>query len=196
MSSPMVVQVVVDKPIAQGFDYLWDAEKLGLEPRIGQLVEVPFGRSNLVGLVIKVSAHSYYEISKLKNVSQISPLPPLDAATLRLMNFASQYYIHGLGETVIPSIPQMWKKPSNWKKMVEKQNLAEILALGAIKYSDLSKNRVSDYIFSFDNVCGSLGINPEYLRVGLARYILKSKNKKKGVEAFPVWKRIRRPRKR
>ncbi len=125
MSSPMVVQVVVDKPIAQGFDYLWDVEKLGLEPKIGQLVEVPFGRSNLVGLVIKVSAHSDYEISKLKNVSQISPLPPLDAATLRLMNFASQYYIHGLGETVIPSIPQMWKKPSNWKKMVEKQNLAE-----------------------------------------------------------------------
>lgn len=58
------------------------------------------------------------------------------------------------------------------------------------------ENKDSVYIFSFDNVCGSLGINPEYLRVGLARYILKSKNKKKGLEPFPVWKRIRRPRKR
>ena len=122
MPSPIVVQVVVDKPLAQGFDYLWDLEKFVVEPTIGQLVEVPFGRSALVGLVIKVSTHSDYEISKLKKVLQISPLPPLDPAALRLMNFAGQYYIHGLGETVIPAIPQMWKKPSNWQKIVEKQS--------------------------------------------------------------------------
>ena len=59
------------------------------------------------------------------------------------------------------------------------------------------ENKDSVYIFSFDNVCAGLGINPDYLRVGLARYILKSKNgKKKNAEPFPVWKRIRRPRKR
>ncbi len=58
------------------------------------------------------------------------------------------------------------------------------------------ENKDPVYIFSFDNVCAGLGINPEYLRVGLARYILNAKNRKKGVEPFPVWKRIRRPRKR
>ena len=34
----------------------------------------------------------------------------------------------------------------------DKTNLANILAIGAIKYSDLSKNRSSDYIFSFDKM--------------------------------------------
>ena len=29
-------------------------------------------------------------------------------------------------------------------------------------------NRGDDYIFSFDNVCDGLGIEPEYLRLGLA----------------------------
>ena len=117
MPLPTVVQVVVDRPLAQGFDYLWDKANLGLDPKIGHLVEVPFGRSSLVGVVIKVSNHSDYEIDKIRVVSQVAPLPPIDPAALRLMNFASQYYIHGLGETIIPAIPQMWKKPSSWERL-------------------------------------------------------------------------------
>jgi primosomal protein N' (replication factor Y) (superfamily II helicase) len=97
MPPPIVVQVVVDKPLAQGFDYLWSEEVLGGVPEVGTIVEVPFGRSSLVGLVIKVSAHSDYELHKLKGVTGVAPLPPLDSAVLRLMNFASQYYIHALG---------------------------------------------------------------------------------------------------
>lgn len=125
MPSPTVVQVVVDKPLAQGFDYLWDAQRLGLGPVIGQVVEVPFGRSSLIGVVIKVSAHSDFELEKLKEVSAAAPLPPLDSAALRLMNFASQYYIHALGETIVPTIPQMWKKSADWEKIPKKLAAAE-----------------------------------------------------------------------
>lgn len=120
MTPPIVVQVVVDKPLAQGFDYLWNEEQLGGLPEVGVIVEVPFGRSLLVGLVIKVSAYSDYEIDKLRYVTRRSPLPPLDPAVLALMNFASQYYIHALGETIIPTIPQMWKKPDEWEKIPKK----------------------------------------------------------------------------
>ncbi len=52
------------------------------------------------------------------------------------------------------------------------------------------------YVFSFDNVCTALGINPEYLRIGLARYVQAIKSKKKSSEDKPVWKKIRRPRRR
>ena len=50
------------------------------------------------------------------------------------------------------------------------------------------------YVFSFDNVCRSLGINPHYLRLGLTRFLKSTKNTK--VNETPVWKKIRRPRKR
>ncbi|QWD68373.1 primosomal protein N' [Polynucleobacter sp. VK25] len=120
MPPPIVVQVVVDKPLAQGFDYLWSEDLLGGLPEVGSIVEVPFGRGALVGVVIKVSAHSDYEIYKLKGVTRVAPLPPLDPAALRLMNFASQYYIHALGETIIPTIPQMWKKSDHWEKIPKK----------------------------------------------------------------------------
>jgi len=121
---PTVVQVVIDKPLAQGFDYLWDAEKLGRLPEIGTVVAVPFARSKVIGLVIKVSSHSDYEISKLKSVESLAPLPVFDPALLRLMNFASQYYVHALGETILPVIPQMWKKSDDWEKIPEKLNSA------------------------------------------------------------------------
>jgi len=125
MAPPIVVQVVVDKPLAQGFGYLWDSEKLGSSPEIGQLVSLPFGRSNLVGVIIKVGAHSDLPIDKLKSIGSLAPLPALDPAALRLINFASQYYIHALGETIIPTIPQMWKKPENWAKIPKKLLAAE-----------------------------------------------------------------------
>jgi primosomal protein N' (replication factor Y) (superfamily II helicase) len=77
MPPPTVVQVVVDKPLAQGFDYLWDQQKLGQKPLIGQVVQAPFGRSTLIGVVIKVSDHSDFDINKLKQVTAVAPLPPL-----------------------------------------------------------------------------------------------------------------------
>jgi len=124
MPDPIVVQVVVDKPLSQGFDYLWDAKQLGALPQVGQIIEVPFGRGQEIAVVIKVSAHSDYQIDKIKYVDKVSPLPPLNLALLRLMNFASQYYVHALGETILPTIPQMWKKAHSWKKNVEKINEA------------------------------------------------------------------------
>lgn len=123
--NPIVVQVVIDKPIAQGFDYLWDAEKLGKLPEVGIVVEVSFARSKTIGLVIKVSDHSEYDFSKLKSVDRLAPLPPLDPALLRLMNFTSQYYVHGFGETILPSIPKVWKKSDDWEKIPKKLELAE-----------------------------------------------------------------------
>jgi primosomal protein N' (replication factor Y) len=125
MPKPIVVQVVIDKPLAQGFDYLWDAEKLGKLPEIGNVVEVSFARSRAVGLVIKVSDHSAFDIAKLKSVERLAPLPVFDPALLRLMNFASQYYVHALGETILPVIPQMWKKADDWEKIPEKLESAE-----------------------------------------------------------------------
>ncbi|QWE28750.1 primosomal protein N' [Polynucleobacter sp. AM-7D1] len=145
---PIVVQVVIDKPLAQGFDYLWDVEKLGKFPEIGNVVEVPFARGKEIGVVIKVSDHSEYEIEKLKSIDRLAPLPAFDPSLLRLMNFASQYYVHALGETILPVIPQMWKKADNWEKIPEKLESAkkskkklDVIAEGLISQEQLNPSQ-------------------------------------------------------
>lgn len=123
---PIFVQVILDKPLVQGFDYAWDSIALGGTPQVGQLVEVPFGRISTVGIVIKVSNYSEYDHSKIKKVIQQAPLPPLDSKSLGMLNFASQYYFSALGEITLPSIPAYWKKPKKWQGLEQKLHDLEI----------------------------------------------------------------------
>ena len=51
----------------------------------------------------------------------------------------------------------------------EQNNLAEILAIDSIKYSDLAKNRNSDYVFSFDKMLAFDGNTAPYLLYAYTR---------------------------
>ncbi len=53
------------------------------------------------------------------------------------------------------------------------------------------------YVFSFDNVCECLGINPEYLRLGLTKYVdaVRVTQLAGNGSSVSAWKKIRRPRK-
>lgn len=58
------------------------------------------------------------------------------------------------------------------------------------------------YVFSFDVVCDCLGINADYLRLGLARYVESVRERQEqaraagnGASQPRAWKKIRRPRK-
>ncbi len=53
------------------------------------------------------------------------------------------------------------------------------------------------YVFSFDIVCESLGIDPDYLRLGLYRYVQATRERRLVGETNGerAWKKIRRPRK-
>lgn len=122
---PIIVKVVVDRPLREAFDYLWDKEALRARPQIGMLVEVPFGRTNLPGLIIEVTTYSELKQSKLKKVIQASPLIPLDSRLMELAQFASQYYVHGLGETIVSAIPKWWRTTSNWSKPASQLDAAK-----------------------------------------------------------------------
>ena len=51
------------------------------------------------------------------------------------------------------------------------------------------------YVFSFDNVCESLGIDPDYLRLGLSRYLDAVKKSRREGKVLK-WQKLRRPRKK
>jgi arginyl-tRNA synthetase len=53
--------------------------------------------------------------------------------------------------------------------MAKKSNLANVLAIDAIKYADLSKNRNSDYIFNFDKMLSFEGNTAPYMLYAYTR---------------------------
>ncbi len=88
-SAPIIVKVVVDRPLNDAFDYSWNSASLGANPEIGMLVEVPFGRTNLVGLIIEVSSYTQIIQTKLKDVRQRAPVNPPDSRLMQLGYLAS-----------------------------------------------------------------------------------------------------------
>jgi arginyl-tRNA synthetase len=53
--------------------------------------------------------------------------------------------------------------------MDERQRIAEAVGIGAIKYADLSQNRTTDYVFSFDKMLQLTGNTAAYMQYAVAR---------------------------
>ncbi len=76
-------------------------------PQAGQLVIVPFGTRETIGLIVEIVQHSDVPNEKLKAVLQVrSQLLPLSENWLALCGFAADYYQRPLGEVALPGIPK------------------------------------------------------------------------------------------
>jgi arginyl-tRNA synthetase len=51
----------------------------------------------------------------------------------------------------------------------ERQRIAEVVGIGALKYADLSQNRTSDYVFSYDKMLALNGNTATYMQYSYAR---------------------------
>src|SRR5438093_4426184 len=51
----------------------------------------------------------------------------------------------------------------------ERQQIAEVVGLGAVKYADLSQNRTSDYVFNWDKMLAMDGNTATYMQYAYAR---------------------------
>ncbi|WP_374659293.1 primosomal protein N' [Inhella sp.] len=71
----------------------------------GQLVRVPLGRREVLGVVWASELLSEEEAQALKPVQALLPLPALDAGWRRLVAFAAGYYQRGLGEFALQALP-------------------------------------------------------------------------------------------
>ena len=97
------LKIALDTPLNACFDYRW----LGEPPTVGQLALVPFGRREVVGLIVGISDTSDVAPAKLKDALVVrSQLPPLSPQWLALAGFAADYYQRPLGEVALPGLPK------------------------------------------------------------------------------------------
>lgn len=81
-------------------------------PSPGQLVLVPFGRREVVGMVVAIEEGSTVPDERLKDVIAVRDrLPPLSAEWRALCGFAAEYYQRPLGEVAIPALPKSLRAP-------------------------------------------------------------------------------------
>lgn len=102
-----ILKVALDTPLDRCFDYLWSLEADAPRPLPGQLVLVPFGRREVMGLIVAVQDETDVPLDKLKSALAVrTQLTPLSAEWMALCTFAADYYQRPLGEVAIPGLPK------------------------------------------------------------------------------------------
>lgn len=101
---PSIAQVALDTPLMQLFDYRLPAGQTAPVP--GTLVEVPFGRTRQVGVVVACVDDSAIAHDKLRPLTRVlDDRPPVDPAILTLARFCTDYYHHPLGTILAAALP-------------------------------------------------------------------------------------------
>ena len=95
-----IVEVAIPVPLHKTFDYLCD-----VKIKSGVRVKVPFGRKQVVGLVLGNKTKS--EFDKLKSVEEIlDDEPILDKTILDFLFWSANYYHHPIGEVISAALPK------------------------------------------------------------------------------------------
>lgn len=117
--TPAIARVALDTPLLTLFDY-----RLDQAASLGQLVQVPFGRRQVVGVVWELTQRSEVDPAKLRDVTSVwHELPPLGDDWRDLMQFASRYYQRGVGEVALPAIPGHLRTPMRWPRLLAQRGV-------------------------------------------------------------------------
>ena len=103
----MILQVALDTPLRRVFDYR-PPTGLGSHgaPPLGVRVRVPFGRRQLIGVLVGVASESAVDAPKLKAALEILDEHSIvDPVTFDLLRWATEYYHHPIGEVFAAALP-------------------------------------------------------------------------------------------
>ncbi len=102
-----IVRVALDVPLPTLFDYSV-AEGMVVAP--GDRVLVPFGRRQLVGVVMECVANTDLSPERIKPLSRwLHDSAPLSPGLLSLLRFCSDYYRYPIGQTVLSTLPALMR---------------------------------------------------------------------------------------
>jgi primosomal protein N' (replication factor Y) len=118
----VIFRVAIPVPIYRLFDYLApdDVELDNVKP--GMRLEVPFGKGKKIAFLLEIAHHSELDTGKLKQVIRILDHKPLlSSKDLRLLQWASGYYHHPLGEVLGVAFPAALRQGKSVVVQTEKR---------------------------------------------------------------------------
>ena len=150
-SKPLIIRVAIPSPLRRSFDYLVPDSFAESPPQRGCRVRVPFGKREVVGLVIESTDSSDFALEKLKPISAIIDRQPLLPESLfKLFIWAANYYQHPIGDALFSTLPVLLRSGSelpeiqiaNWRATT----LAKGLGPDSLKRSPRQRALMDDLL--------------------------------------------------
>ena len=93
-----ILRLALPSPLRRLFDYRAPAGVLRAQLHPGMRLRVPFGRREMIGILVEITNTSEVPAEKLKPaLALLDATPPLPPALFKLCLWTSQYYQHSLG---------------------------------------------------------------------------------------------------
>ena len=97
----LIAHVALPVPLYQLFDYT-----LNTQARIGMRVKVPFGKREMIGIIVKIDQQTTFDIENLKSIIEIIDTKNLFPQPVwQLLNWATSYYHFPIGEVIFHAMP-------------------------------------------------------------------------------------------
>ena len=108
----LILRVAINSPLRRLFDYLPPDNYARNRYAPGQRIQVPFGKNGLrIGIIITLANTTEVPEHKLKKALMLLDEKPLfSTKDLELIQWASHYYHHPIGDVVFTAIPSSLRK--------------------------------------------------------------------------------------
>ena len=108
---PLILRLALPSPLRRLFDYLPPKGAAEEQLRPGVRLRVPFGRREVIGVLIEVGRETEVPPDKLRKALQLlDERPPLPSALFELCQWSAQYYQHSLGDTLSWALPALLRQ--------------------------------------------------------------------------------------
>lgn len=167
----LILQVAIDSPLRQHFDYLPPLEMNSKNLQAGVRVKVPFRNKTVIGVLLGTSHHTNFDPKKLKRAIEfLDEGTLLPSSIMQLAKWAANYYQHGIGEVLLSCFPTLLRqgRPIKSNEIIRNAGTAleKCLNLNAAQQNAVDKiNQSKDFqTFLLQGVTGS-GKTEVYLQV-------------------------------
>lgn len=107
----MILRIAIPTPLRRSFDYLPANNGSDHDLQPGVRVRVPFGRRQVVGILLELVEHSTIPVSRLKPISEVlDDAPVFTDDVLQLLLWASRYYQHPVGDVLQHALPVLLRQ--------------------------------------------------------------------------------------
>ena len=139
----LILRVALNSPLRSLFDYLPPDNYVLKNFAPGQRLQVPFGKNSIrTGIIISLADTTQVPKHKLKKaLSLLDETPLFPAKHLKLIEWASDYYHHPIGDAVFASIPSLLRKGKAAK--IKQEALWRLTAHGKTYQGKLNPDELS-----------------------------------------------------
>ena len=109
--SELYLRIALPSPLRRLFDYRAPTQVAAAVWQPGVRVRVPFGRREMVGILVETASSTHVPADKIKDALELlDEQPLLPASIMRLCLWTAQYYQHSLGDTFSWALPTLLRQ--------------------------------------------------------------------------------------